>query len=166
MRSGQEIAVEWSNLLPAKHFLPIDHNLMGAEPGVPDSRTVTHVHGAKVPPAGDGWPMDWYTPGKSATYHYPNQQEPALLWYHDHAMGINRLNICAGMAGLYVIRDSFEDALNLPKGEFEVPLVLMDRMFSTDGQLYYPIGQFHGYPWVPGVHGQCHADQWQVAALP
>ena len=126
---------------------------MGAEIGVPDSRTVVHVHGAKVPPESDGWPMDWYAPGKSATYRYPNQQEPALLWYHDHAMGINRLNIYAGMAGLYVIRDSFEDALNLPKGEFEIPLVLMDRMFRTDGQLYYPVGQLVGYPWVPEFQG-------------
>jgi spore coat protein A len=99
-RSGEEIAIEWPNQLPAKHFLPIDHNLMGAEKGVPESRTVVHVHGARVPPESDGWPEAWYAPGKSATYHYPNQQEAALLWYHDHAMGINRLNICAGMAGL------------------------------------------------------------------
>ncbi|MGD0733150.1 MAG: multicopper oxidase, partial [Terracidiphilus sp.] len=152
-RSGSEIAIEWRNLLPEKHFLPIDHHLMGAETGVPDSRTVVHVHGAKVPPESDGWPMDWYTPGKSATYRYPNQQESALLWYHDHAMGINRLNILAGMAGLYVIRDSLEDALNLPKGEFEIPLVLMDRMFRTDGQLYYPVGQFAGYSWIPEYQG-------------
>ncbi len=152
-RSGSEIAVEWPNQLPAKHFLPIDHNLMGAEKDVPESRTVVHVHGAKVPPDSDGWPMDWYTPGKSATYRYPNRQEAALLWYHDHAMGINRLNICAGMAGLYVVRDAFEDSLNLPKGEFEVPLVLMDRMFRSDGQLYYPVGQLKGSPWVPEYMG-------------
>ena len=152
-RSGSEIAIEWPNLLPQRHFLPIDHNLMGAEKDVPESRTVVHVHGAKVPPESDGWPMDWYSPGKSATYRYPNRQEAALLWYHDHAMGINRLNICAGMAGLFVIRDSFEDSLNLPKGEFEVPLVLMDRMFRADGQIYYPVGQFRGSPWVPEYMG-------------
>jgi spore coat protein A len=152
-RSGAEIAVEWPNLLPAKHILPIDHHLMGAEKSLPDARTVVHLHGAKVPPDSDGWPMDWYAPGKSATYHYPNRQDAALLWYHDHAMGINRLNICAGMAGLYVIRDAFEDGLNLPQGEFEIPLVLMDRMFRTDGQLYYPVGQLAGYPWVPEYMG-------------
>jgi spore coat protein A len=152
-RSGAEIVVEWPNQLPPKHFLPIDHNIMGAEEGTPESRTVVHVHGAKVPPASDGWPMDWYVPGKSATYRYPNRQDAALLWYHDHAMGINRLNLCAGMAGLYVIRDSFEDALNLPKHEFEIPLVLMDRMFRADGQLYYPVGQLAGHPWVPEYMG-------------
>ena len=57
-------------------------------------------------------------------------------------MGINRLNVCAGMAGLYVIRDSFEDALNLPKGAYEIPLVIMDRMIRRDGQIYYPVTEF------------------------
>ena len=46
-----------------------------------------------MPPASDGWPEAWYGPGKSATSHYPNEQEAAQLWYHDHAMGINRLNV-------------------------------------------------------------------------
>lgn len=152
-RSGSEIAVEWSNLLPPKHFLPIDRHVMGAEGSVPDSRIVVHVHGARVPPESDGWPEAWYPPGRSATYHYPNQQESALLWYHDHAMGINRLNIFAGMAGLYVIRDAFEESLNLPTGEFEIPLVIMDRMIRQDGQLYYPVGQLKGSPWVPEFIG-------------
>jgi spore coat protein A len=152
-RSGEEIQVEWPNRLPEKHFLPIDHNLMGAEKGVPESRTVVHVHGAKVPPGSDGWPEDWYVPGKSATYRYPNAQDAAMLWYHDHAMGINRLNMCAGMAGLYIVRDAFEDALNLPKGEFEIPLVLMDRMIRPDGQLFYPVSQVPDAPWVPEFFG-------------
>jgi spore coat protein A, manganese oxidase len=152
-RSGSEIAVEWPNLLPEKHFLPIDHNIMGAEKDVPQSRTVVHVHGARVPPESDGWPEAWYPPGKSAIYRYPNPQESTLLWYHDHAMGINRLNICAGMAGLYVVRDAFEESLNLPSGAFEIPLVLMDRMFRTDGQIYYPVGQLAGAPWVPEYMG-------------
>jgi len=152
-RSGEEILIEWPNRLPAKHFLPIDHNLMGAEKGRPESRTVVHVHGARVPPESDGWPEAWYAPGKSATYHYPNTQDAALLWYHDHAMGINRLNICAGMAGLYVIRDAFEEALNLPKGEYEIPLVLMDRMIRTDGQIYYPVSMFPDAPWIPEYSG-------------
>ena len=145
--------VEWPNQLPAKHFLPIDYNLMGAEKGVPEARTVVHLHGARVPPDSDGWPEDWYAPGKSATYHYPNKQEAAMLWYHDHAMGINRLNIAAGMAGLYVIRDSFEEGLNLPKGDYEVPLVLMDRLIRRDGQIYYPVTEFPDAPWIPEYYG-------------
>jgi spore coat protein A len=152
-RSGEEILIDWPNQLPPKHFLPIDHNLMGAETGVPESRTVVHVHGGRVPPDSDGWPEACYAPGKSATYHYPNRQDAALLWYHDHAMGINRLNVCAGMAGLYVIRDSFEDGLNLPKGDYEIPLVLMDRMIRADGQIYYPVTQLPDAPWVPEYFG-------------
>ena len=101
--------VEWANDLPAKHFLTIDHLLHGAEKDKPEARGVVHVHGAKTPPESDGYPEDWYVPGRSRTYYYPNQQEPALLWYHDHAMGINRLNIYAGMFGLFLIRDGVED---------------------------------------------------------
>jgi spore coat protein A len=152
-RSGEEILVEWFNNLPAKHFLPIDHNLMGAEKSHPEVRTVVHVHGAKVPPDSDGYPENWYVPGSSNLYHFPNQQDSAQLWYHDHAMGINRLNVCAGMLGLYTIRDSFEDGLNLPRGEFEIPLVLTDRLIRADGQLYYPVSQRLEAPWVPEFIG-------------
>src|ERR1700723_602817 len=100
-QSDQGLLVEWANQLPPKHFLPIDHTLHGAERGNPEVRGVVHLHGAKAPPESDGYPEDWYVPGQSRTYYYPNQQEPALLWYHDHAMGINRLNIYAGMLGLF-----------------------------------------------------------------
>ncbi len=75
---------------------------------------MVHVHGAKAPPESDGYPEDWYVPGQSRTYHYPNDQAAALLWYHDHAMGINRLNIYAGLFGLYVIRDAREQRARLP----------------------------------------------------
>jgi spore coat protein A len=152
-RTGVPVTVTWLNQLPAKHFLPIDHNLMGAEAGKPEARTVVHVHGAKVPPASDGYPEDWYAPGQSRTYTYPNHQDATMLWYHDHAMGINRLNICAGMAGLYIIRDEAEEALNLPKGEFEIPLVLMDRQITKEGQIYYPHSQVAGAPWVAEYFG-------------
>ena len=108
-RSGQPLLIEWPNELPARHFLPIDHSLHGAEIDTPEVRGVVHVHGAKAPPESDGYPEDWYVPGKSRTYFYPNRQEAAALWYHDHAMGINRLNIYAGMFGLFLIRDEFEE---------------------------------------------------------
>ena len=86
-RTGEPALIEWINNLPHRHFLPIDHTLHGAEADKPEVRTVVHVHGAKAPPESDGWPEDWYAPGKSAKYFYPNDQEPATLWYHDHAMG-------------------------------------------------------------------------------
>jgi len=150
---GQEILVDWPNLLPSKHFLPIDHKLMGAERDQPEVRTVVHLHGAKAPPVSDGYPENWYTPGHTSVYHYPNDQEAALLWYHDHAMGINRLNILAGMLGLYIVRDDYERSLNLPSGAHEVPLVLTDRTFKEDGQLYYPVSQRPGGVWVPEFFG-------------
>ena len=152
-RSGDGVFIEWINDLPRRHFLPIDHTLHGAEPDRPEVRTVVHVHGAKVPPQSDGWPEDWYAPGKSRTYYYPNQQEPAALWYHDHAMGINRLNIYAGLFGLYLVRDDFEDRLNLPSGQYEIPLVLCDRFLKRDGSLDYPVSDRPGAPWVPEVFG-------------
>jgi spore coat protein A len=153
VRTGQEILVEWVNALPGEHFLPIDHRLHGAEDGLPETRTVIHLHGAKAPPQSDGYPEDWYAPGKSAVSHYPNQQDAAMLWYHDHSMGINRLNIYAGLLGVYIIRESVEDSLNLPRGKYEVPLVICDRFFDRDGQLFYPESGTPGAPWVPEVFG-------------
>ena len=152
-RSGQGLLIEWANELPEKHFLPIDHSLHGAERSKPESRGVAHVHGAKAPPDSDGYPEDWYAPGKSRTYFYPNRQEACTLWYHDHAMGINRLNIYAGMFGLFLLRDDMEDALNLPHGQFEIPLVIYDRLLKQDGQLEYPVSGDPEKPWVPEVFG-------------
>jgi spore coat protein A len=77
-------------------------------------------------------------PGESATYEYPNGQNAATLWYHDHALGITRLNVYMGLAGLYVIRDVSEPSLNLPRGPFEVPVLIQDRSFAADGSLRYP----------------------------
>ncbi len=152
-RSGRGLLIEWRNDLPRSHFLPIDHHLHGAERSNPEVRAVVHVHGAKVPSHSDGYPEDWYEPGKSALYHYPNQQDAAMLWYHDHAMGINRLNIFAGLMGIYLVRDDFEDSLHLPRGEYEVPLVICDRMFDTAGQLYYPVSGKAEGPWIPEFFG-------------
>lgn len=152
-RSGQPLLIEWPNELPAKHFLPIDHSLHGAETNRPEVRGVVHIHGAKAPPESDGYPEDWYVPGESRAYFYPNNQEPALLWYHDHTMGINRLNIYAGMFGLFIVRDEFEDALDLPAGRFEIPLVIYDRSLRQDGQLDYPVSGDPAKPWVPEVFG-------------
>jgi spore coat protein A len=153
-RRGQGISIEWANRLSKHHFLPIDHNLHGAEKDKPEVRAVVHVHGAKTRPEDDGYPEDWYVPGKSTTYRYPNEQEPATLWYHDHTMGINRLNIYAGLFGFFLIRDAFEDALNLPKGQYEIPLALYDRSLRRDGSLDYPTSGMPDMPWVPEAFGE------------
>ena len=153
-RSGDGVMIEWANHLPAKHFLPIDHHLHGAEHDKPEVRAVMHLHGAKVPPESDGYPEDWKTPGQSVIYRYPNRQDAATLWYHDHAMGINRLNIYAGLFGMFLIRDAFEDGLNLPKGDAEIPLVFFDRMLTRDGQLLYPVSGDPEAPWVSEASGE------------
>jgi spore coat protein A, manganese oxidase len=153
-QSGQGLLVEWVNELPSKHFLPIDHTLHGAERGTPEVRGIVHLHGGKTPPDSDGYPEDWYVPGQSRTYYYPNQQDPALLWYHDHAMGINRLNVYAGLLGLHVIRDQAERRLQLPSGKYEVPLVLFDRHLRPDGQLSYPVSADSEHPWISEMLGE------------
>jgi spore coat protein A len=152
-RSGQGVLVEWVNELPDKHFLPIDHSIHGAEADKPDVRTVVHLHGAKAPAESDGYPENWFVRGRSALCHYPNQQEAATLWYHDHALGINRLNVFAGLLGMFVVRDEFEDALGLPRGKYEIPLVVYDRIIDLEGQLNYPVSGDEKKPWTPEVFG-------------
>jgi spore coat protein A len=152
-RSGQGILVEWANELPTQHFLPIDHSIHGAEADKPEVRTVVHLHGARAPADSDGYPENWYVPGKSAVYHYPNHQDAAMLWYHDHALGINRLNVFAGLLGVFLVRDDVEDSLNLPSGKYEIPLVFYDRIFDLESQLNYPISGDPKSPWTPEVFG-------------
>ena len=152
-RSGRAMRVEWVNSLPHKHFLPVDYSLHGCGRDLPEVRAVTHLHGARVPTKDDGYPDDWYAPGHSRMCHYPLEQESATLWYHDHAMGLNRLNIYAGLQGMMLLRDEREDSLDLPKGQYEIPLVLYDRNFSVDGQLYYPTSGDPEHPWVPEFDG-------------
>lgn len=132
-----------------------DPRIVRSRTNHPQVRAVVDLHGGRVPPESDGYPENWYPPGKSATYSYPNVQDSGMLWYHDHAMGIERLNVYAGLFGAYIIRDDEEDALNLPRGKYEVPLMLADRMIRKDGQLYYPVSRNPEGPWVSEVFGDC-----------
>lgn len=152
-RSGRDMIVDWRNELPTRHFLPIDYTLHGAGLNIAEVRSVIHLHGGRTPAASDGYPEDWIVPGKTQTCHYPSRQDAALLFYHDHTMGINRLNIYAGMQGFFLIRDDAEDRLNLPKGKYEFPLMICDRFLRTEGQLDYPVSPDPKAPWVPEVFG-------------
>ena len=151
--SGQPILVEWINQLPTRHLFAVDHTLHGAEADKPEVRTVVHLHGGRTGPESDGYPTDWFTASQSATCFYPNQQDATALFYHDHAMGITRLNAVAGLMGLYLVRDSFEEGLNLPTGQYEIPLVLFDRSFHSDGQIFYPVSTKPEAPWVSEYYG-------------
>jgi len=137
VKSGEGVLIDWINDLPAQHFLPLDPPMRGME-DAPSTRVVTHMHGARVPTVSDGYPEDWFGPGKRKLCYYPNRQEATALWCHDHAMGVNRFNIFAGLMGWYLIRDETEQALGLPSGKYELPLLLYDRSFTPQGQLYYP----------------------------
>ena len=152
-RSHEELVVEWRNQLPPKHFLPIDYSLHGSGRDLPDSRTVVHLHGGRTPSGDDGYPEHWYPSGQSRVCHYPNRQDAAMLWYHDHAMGTSRLNLYAGLMGVYLLRDAHEQQLNLPSGNFELPLVLYDRIFDHQGQLFYPVSPDPEHPWMDEVIG-------------
>lgn len=171
-RRGQPIKVDWLNDLPSKHMFPIDPTIHGSGDGVPDVHTVVHLHGAKIMPDSDGYPEAWFTRGfaktgpffTNKTYTYPNDQQATTLWYHDHGIGITRLNVLTGMAALYILRDDWEDSLNLPKGRYEIPLFFQDHLFNSNGSILFPVQDpnlgdpgFPGYPvppiWMPEYFG-------------
>ncbi|HUR22789.1 MAG TPA: multicopper oxidase domain-containing protein [Acidimicrobiales bacterium] len=102
-----------------------------------DVETVVHLHGGRVAPEHDGHPLDVIPPGGAFDYFYPNEQPGATLWYHDHTLGVTGRNVYMGLAGLYLLEGADEPALNLPDGEFDVPLILQDRLFAEDGSLIY-----------------------------
>jgi spore coat protein A len=162
VRRDEPISVKWLNQLPTRHFLPIDPTIHGSEAGVPEVRTVTHLHGAQVLPDSDGYPDAWITSdGRAGAVrpadpcHFPNCQPATTLWYHDHALGITRLNVYAGLAGMYLIRDEEEDALNLPSGPYEIPLLIQDRTFNADGSLSYPPAKNGTHPmWMQEFFGE------------
>ena len=134
---GKPIVVHWENSLPAQHLFGVDNTIHGAIPPAPQVRTVPHLHGAQTRSDSDGLPEAWFKPGDTAEYRYPNKQQAATLWYHDHALGITRLNVFAGLSGLYLLRDDEERNLSLPAGEHEIPLLIQDRSFDEHGQLLY-----------------------------
>jgi FtsP/CotA-like multicopper oxidase with cupredoxin domain len=147
--TGSPIAVTWINdlrdngALRTTHYMPVDACVStDAAP-----RTVMHLHGGHVPPEADGYPEATILPGAQTTYSYPNAQPAATLWYHDHALGITRLNVMMGLAGFYFVRDAAETALGLPSGANEIPLVLADRTVAPTGQVRYPA------TWQPHVFG-------------
>src|SRR5215212_10271692 len=137
-RSGRKIVVRQQNELPVL--------------------VSTHLHGGRTPPESDGYPTDLIPPKNMAHDHsmeghgsmgmggfrhskdyvYPLEQRAATLWYHDHRMDFSGPQVWRGLAGFHIIRDDEEDALPLPKGEKDVPLMICDRSFDVDGSFLYP----------------------------
>jgi spore coat protein A len=157
-------------------------------PGFPNVQSpvllVTHLHGGENQSFYDGGPSAWFTSdGKhgpqystykqtgsnSAIYYYPNGQQATTLWYHDHGLGVTRLNVMSGLAGFYLIREpktgTDKVADMLPTGKYEIPLAIQDRTFNTDGSIYYPsIGvEFATHPyWVNTFLGKTNMVNGKV----
>ncbi len=146
-------------------FIPTDTSVMGAGTGpdgtnYPQNRATLHLHGGFTPWVSDGTPHQWVTPsgetaplkrgvstqdvpdmnlssGNSMTFYWPNQQSGRLMFYHDHAYGITRLNVYAGEAAGYLLYDPAEEALLATTGvpgtlsdlPHMIPLVIQDRTF-------------------------------------
>lgn len=159
VRRGIPLTVNAVNNLGAHRLdFAIDTTLHGAvELDRTSPRASLHLHGGSTSPDNDGGPEATFLPGASRSYFYNNDQEAANIWYHDHALGITRLNVYAGLAGFYWIRDEFDtgqpdNPLGLPTAAYEIPLVIQDKMFNPDGSLAYPPGAF-GRVWAPEFFG-------------
>lgn len=181
---GKDIFVRYHNALIGPHIFPVDPTLMFANPngiatptppfqpfppGYPLAQApipiVTHLHGGVTPSESDGFPRAWFTLGQgitgpsftTTTFHYFNAQLATTLWYHDHTIAMTRLNVAAGLEGTYLIRDAQDPiAKLLPSGKFEIPLMLTDRSFNTDGSIAFTqVGNnpdIHPY-WDPEYFG-------------
>jgi spore coat protein A, manganese oxidase len=103
-----------------------------------------HNHGAHVAESEDGQPDDFLIPpGESRTYTYPltengGPERAAFQWYHDHRLDVTGRNVYNGLAGMFIIDDPVDAALPLPKGAYDVPLMVVDRSFDSNNQLSYP----------------------------
>jgi spore coat protein A len=162
-RSGTPLDINFTNRLPYTYpnWIPVDTRLTPLENQV---RTMTHLHGGFVASASDGNPAvtpNGFGHGQTQTVHYPNQppQMPAsLLWFHDHALGATRLNVFAGLAAAYILRDEFDtgnepNPIDIPGGSYEIPLVIQDRQFNADGTFLYPGSDIPGATWIGEYFG-------------
>jgi len=122
--------------------------------GVP---IVPHLHGGNTDYQYDGNPEFFFSPdgtvrgpqwdfvpgGFTNAFRYNNAVPAGNLWYHDHALGLTRLNVYAGLAGFYFVRDAFDtgapdNQLGLPAFPYELAYAIQDRMFADTGALFYP----------------------------
>jgi FtsP/CotA-like multicopper oxidase with cupredoxin domain len=158
--NGQSVvdtSLHWAYSLPGYEGYSIEKD------GVP---IVTHLHGGHTDSPYDGNPEFFFSPGYTIRgpqwvdkkYIYHNDQPAGNLWYHDHALGITRLNVYAGMAGFYFVRDEMDtgkpdNPLGLPAWPYEKAYAIQDRMFKANGELFYPA--FPGDPaWDDFITGE------------
>lgn len=116
-QTGQKVRVHFTNQLP--------------EP------SIIHWHGLHVPEAADGHPRLAIDPGESYTYEFTVADRAGTYWFHPHPHGRTGSQVYNGLAGLFIVSDTEEQALKLPSGEYDIPLVIQDRLFDGDNQLVY-----------------------------
>ncbi|KAJ4757344.1 Multicopper oxidase LPR1 [Rhynchospora pubera] len=159
-RHGVPLYVKWENHLPDQHILPTDNTIPTAIPAKGGVPTVVHLHGGVHPPQSDGSAFAWFTRDykevgpkwTQTTYKYPNVQPPGNLWYHDHALGLTRANLLAGLLGAYIIeKPEIDNPMDLPCDNDDLHLIIADRSFNTDGTIY-----MNSTGNVPSVH-----PEWQ-----
>jgi spore coat protein A, manganese oxidase len=166
-QKGTQTTVSYANALPTTHLLKVDPTITQMRGKPLNSRILTHLHGGHISSTADGNPFasNDFLSGQTQRVPYANDQEAAHLWYHDHALGITRLNVMAGLAAHYLLRDAVDngrggnfpdypgrglpftdpDRTDLPK--YEIPLAIQDRTFTRNGQLDYPAN------WQPEFFG-------------
>lgn len=188
---GKPVQVTFRNRLPNSHIFPVDTTLPGAEGAA--NRVSVHLHGGNTPWISDGGPLAWFgadgsrgpdyqdllpllnrrsSPAGSAEYFYPNNQSARMMWYHDHAIGITRLNVYAGLASGYILTDSYEKDLvasrNLPApiDPRTHYLIFQDKTFVPQNiDVVDPLwnlrvaGSRAGDLWYPHVY---EPDRWAV----
>jgi spore coat protein A, manganese oxidase len=163
-KSGTGMRVNYTNRLGPNDFLKVFTN-GGASylqfAPFPQVRILTHLHGGFVAGKDDGNPFvqpNAFQSGQTQEVTYPNEQPATLLWYHDHYLGDTRMNVVAGLAGGYLIRDSFDTGSNPllpgPLGTYELVMVVQDRQFNADGSLLYPVAPAStNGPWIGEYFG-------------
>ncbi len=98
---------------------------------------VTHWHGMHVPQMMDGHPMYAIVRGEQYVYEFEVKNPAGTCWYHSHTHELTATQVYQGLAGLITISDEAEQKLDLPSGEYDIPLVIQDRSFSNGNQLRY-----------------------------
>ena len=162
-QSGTPLTVSFLHDLPETYpeWLPVDTRLTPLGDHV---RLMTHLHGGFVAGDSDGNPAvtpNGFGPGEIQSVYYTNQrpQMPAsLLWFHDHGLGTTRLNVFAGLAAAYILRDEFDtgaepNPIGIPGGAYEIPLVVQDRQFDADGTFLYPTSNIPDATWIGEYFG-------------
>jgi spore coat protein A len=162
-QTGKAVRASFTNSLPETYpaWMPVDTRLTPLGNQV---RLMTHLHGGFVAADSDGNPAitpNGFGPGETQTVLYPNEspQMPAsLLWFHDHGLGTTRLNVFAGLAAAYLIRDELDtgaepNPIGIPGGAYEIPLVFQDRQFNPDGTFLYPTSGIPGVTWIGEYFG-------------